>query len=264
MIWFEHLNQAPWFKEHSLGPEGIGVSHGSGIGDINGDGRDDVVTATGWFEAPLHPAEQPWTWHPDYQFSAFGAAGRPGGAGLPILVTDVNGDGVNDIIMGSDHGYGLAWFEQKLENGKRSFVQHWIETEYPTFHTMALADLDGDGKPELITGKQLLAHNGTDVGALDPVFVYYYKFNKGHFERHVLSYTHLEPYFAPGYTGPPPSFAIGVGMRLSVGDLDGDGRQDIVIACRSGLYVFFNKGVTSRVRGRNPLPDRDSYPGNIN
>ena len=182
LIWFEHLNQAPWFKEHALGPEGVGVSHGSGIGDINGDGRDDVVTTSGWFEAPARPAEQPWIWHPDYQFSAFGAPGRPGGAGLPILVTDVNGDGLNDIIMGSDHGYGLAWFEQKIENGKRTFVQHWIETEYPTFHTMALADLDGDGKPELITGKQLLAHNGGDVGALDPVFVFYYKFDKGRFE----------------------------------------------------------------------------------
>ena len=66
---------------------------------------------------------------------------------------------------------------------------------------MALADLDGDGKPELITGKQMLAHNGGDVGALEPVFVFYYKFNKGHFERHILSYSYLEPYFAPGYNG---------------------------------------------------------------
>jgi hypothetical protein len=183
---------------------------------------------------------------------------------LPILITDVNGDGLNDIIMGSDHGYGLAWLEQKMENGKRTFVQHWIETEYPTFHTMALADLDGDGKPELITGKQLLAHNGGDVGALEPVFVFYYKINKGHFERHVLSYSPLEPYFAPGYSGPPPNYVIGVGMRLSVADLDGDGRQDIVVACRSGLYVFFNKGYSPRTRGRNPLPDRETYPGNIN
>src|ERR1022692_435600 len=146
VIWFEHLDQAPWFKEHTLGPEGVGVVHGAGIGDINGDGRDDVVTPSGWFEAPQRPTEQPWIWHPDYQFAGFGAApGRPGGAGLPILVYDFNGDGLNDIVMGSDHGYGLAWFEQKMENGKRSFVQHWIETEYPTFHTMALADLDGDG-----------------------------------------------------------------------------------------------------------------------
>ncbi len=264
LIWFEHLNQAPWFKEHALGPEGVGVSHGSGIGDINGDGREDVVTTSGWFEAPARPAEQPWIWHPDYQFAAYGAEGRPGGAGLPILVTDVNGDGINDIIMGSDHGYGLAWFEQKIVNGKRSFVQHWIETEYPTFHTMTLADLDGDGKPELITGKQLLAHNGGDVGALEPVFVFYYKINKGHFERHILTYSHVEPYFAPGYNGRPPNFVVGVGMRISVADLDGDGRQDIVIACRSGLYAFFNKGYSPKSRAKSLLPDRDSYPGNIN
>lgn len=149
LIWFEHIDQAPWFKEHKLGPENLGVSHGSGIGDINGDGRNDVVTTSGWFEAPQRPAEEPWTWHADYQFSAYGQE-RPGGAGLPILITDANGDGRNDIIIGSDHGYGLAWLEQKMDGGKRTFVKHWIETDYPTFHTMALADLDGDGKPEII------------------------------------------------------------------------------------------------------------------
>ena len=264
LIWFEHIDQAPWFKEHKLGPEGIGVSHGSGIGDINGDGRNDVVTTSGWIEAPARPAEDPWMWHADYQFMAYGSD-RPGGAGLPILVTDANGDGLNDIIMGSDHGYGLGWYEQRMEGWKRTFTLHWIETEYPTFHTMALADLDGDGKPELITGKQLFANNGGDVGGLEPAFVFYYAFEKGRFQRHILSYSHLEPLFAkPGYGGPPPQNVIGTGMRLSVADLNGDGRQDIVVACRTGLYVFFNNGYTQRQRGRNPLPDRDSYPGNVN
>jgi hypothetical protein len=240
------------------------VSHGSGIGDINGDGRDDVVTTSGWFESPARPTDDPWIWHPDYQFTSYGAPeGRGGGAGLPILVTDVNGDGLNDIIIGSDHGYGLAWLEQKMVDGKRTFVRHWIDTDYPTIHTMALADLDGDGKLELIAGKQLLAHNGGDVGALEPVFVFWYKFRNGKFERHVLSYSYLEPYFRPGNKELPPNYVIGVGMRLSVGDLNGDGRPDIVVACRTGLYVFFNKGYTARVRGTNPLPDRNTYPGNI-
>jgi hypothetical protein len=264
LIWFEHINEAPWFREHKLGPEGIGVSHGSGIGDINGDGRDDVVTTSGWFESPPRPTQDQWIWHPDYQFVPYGSQ-RPGGAGLPMLVTDANGDGMNDIIIGSDHGYGLGWYEQKMEGGKRSFVLHWIETEYPTFHTMALADLDGDGKPELITGKQLLAHNGGDVGVLEPSFVFYYTIDKGKFQRHILSYSHLEPLFAkPGYDGPPPENVIGVGMRLSTADLDGNGKQDVVVACRSGLYVFFNQGYSPRTRGRNPLPARDSYPGNVN
>ncbi len=263
LIWFEHINQAPWFKEHVLGPENVGVSHGSGIGDINGDGRDDVVTVSGWFESPARPTQDQWIWHPDYQFASYGSVeGRGGGAGLPMLVTDVNGDGRNDIIIGSDHGYGLAWLEQKMENGKRSFIKHWIETDYPTIHTMILADLDGDGRQELITGKQLLAHNGGDVGALEPSFVFYYKFQNGRFERHVLSYSYLEPYFRPGNKELPPNYVIGVGMRLSVGDLDGNGKPDIAVACRTGLYVFFNKGYTTMPRVASPLPPRESYPGN--
>jgi len=88
LIWFEHLNQAPWFKEHVLGPENVGVSHGSGIGDINGDGRPDVVTVSGWFEAPPKPTEQPWIWHPDYQFASFGSAPPPlPGADFPSWST---------------------------------------------------------------------------------------------------------------------------------------------------------------------------------
>ena len=218
-----------------------------------------MVTTSGWFEAPPNPTRDPWIWHPDYEFKAFGSD-RPGGAGLPILVTDVNGDGRNDLIVGSDHGYGLAWLENKVENGKRTFVTHWIETDYPTIHTMILADLDGDGRPELITGKQLFAHNGDDVGGFDPVFVFYYKFRNGHFERHVLSYSYLTPYFTDARNGPPPNFVVGVGMRLSVGDLDGDGRQDVVVACRTGLYAFMNKGYPTRGRGTNYLPKREEYP----
>ena len=262
LIWFEHINQAPWFQEHVLGPENVGVSHGSGIGDINGDGREDVVTTSGWFESPARPAEDRWIWRPDYQFTAYGSE-RPGGAGLPMLVTDVNGDGLNDILIGSDHGYGLAWYEQKMENGKRSFVRHWIETDYPTIHTMVLADLDGDGRPELITGKQLLAHNGGDVGGFDPVFVFYYRFRKGQFERHILSYSYLQPYFTDDKSGPPPNYVVGVGMRLNAADMDGDGRRDVVVACRTGLYIFFNKGYPQGTRGVNYLPARESYPSHI-
>ena len=256
LIWMEHIDHPPWFKEHKLGPEHVGVSHGGGIGDINGDGRNDVISATGWFEAPPQPTEGEWIWHPDYTFPR-------GGAGHPIVVTDANGDGLADIIIGSAHQYGLAWYEQKVSNGKRTFTEHWIETEFPTFHTMTLADLDGDGRVELITGKQLLAHNGGDVGGFEPTFLFYYTIDKGHFQRHILSYSPVLPFFTQHKNDPPPSYVIGTGMRLNVDDMDGDGRLDIIVACRSGLYVFYNKGPSPKKPGTNYMPTRDSYPNTI-
>lgn len=45
-----------------------------------------------------------------------------------------------------------------------------------------------------------------------------------------------------------------------IGDLDGDGRQDVVVACRTGLYAFMNKGYPTRGRGTNYLPKREEYP----
>ena len=164
----------------------------------------------------------------------FSGPGLGGGAGHPILVTDTNADGLNDIILGSAHGYGLLCYRQRMEHGKRSFIEHWIETEYPTFHTMVLADLDGDSRPELITGKQMLAHNGGDVGAFEPTFLFYYTMNQGHFQRHILSYSHLLPYFTQSRDDPPPNYVIGTGMKLNAEDMDGDGQRDIIVACRTG------------------------------
>ena len=270
LIWFEHLDQAPWFKEHALGPENLGVSHGNGIGDINGDGRNDVVTTSGWFESPARPTTDAWTWHADWSFTAYGTQPKPGqnpaGAGLPILVADVNGDKMADVIMGSDHGYGLAWFQQKRENGKATFEQRWIETEYPSIHTMTLSDLDGDGQLDLIAGKQMFAHNGEDVGSYDPQFIFYYTFHGDRTERHIITYTPVAQYFGPDADPkrPPPTDIIGLGMRVNAADMDGDGRNDIIVAAKSGLYIFYNQGVATRVRASIPsfLPTRQSYPGN--
>jgi hypothetical protein len=75
------------------------------------------------------------------------------------------------------HYYGVGpWLWSgvvRTANGQRKtqLRSTLIETDYPTFHTMALADLDGDGKPELITGKQLLAHNGGTLARSNPCFL---------------------------------------------------------------------------------------------
>ena len=178
MTWLEHVDRAPWLVEHVIGTEG--EYHGNGLGDVNGDGRNDIVTPVGWYEAPARPASEPWTFHADYLVHRVDQPDKRIAASHPILVHDVNGDGRNDIIVGASHEYGLAWLEQKVDAaGKRTFETHWIETDFGQFHTMALGDLNGDGKPDLVTGKRLFAHHGRDTSCYDPLFAFWYDMQGG-------------------------------------------------------------------------------------
>jgi hypothetical protein len=178
-----------------------------------------------------------------------------------MLVYDVNGDGLADIIVGASHEYGLAWLEQHRDAaGKRSFETHWVETDFGQFHTMALGDLNGDGKPDLVTGKRLFAHHGRDTSCYDPLFAFWYDLQGGRFVRHVLSYNHLQWYPDEKNVNPPPNGAIAVGMKMCIADIDKDGRNDVVVSGKCGLYVFYNQGTTPRVRGPQRLPLEETYP----
>ena len=91
-----------------------------------------------------------------------------------ILVYDVNNDGLNDLVTSSAHGYGIFWYEQVREGSEIRFTQHLIDDSWTQAHSLALADLDGDGVPELVTGKRFMAHNGSDPEEDKPLGIYYY------------------------------------------------------------------------------------------
>jgi len=259
MTWIESIGREPWLVEHVIGTEG--EYHGNGLGDINGDGRVDIVTPTGWYEAPPDPVKDKWTFHADYAVHRIGKPKERIPASHPMLVHDVNGDGLADIIVGASHEYGLAWLEQKRSaDGKRTFATHWIETDFGQFHTMALGDLNGDGKPDLVSGKRLFAHHGRDTSCWDPLFAFWYDVQGGKFERHILSFNHLPWYSGEKNVNPAPNGAIGVGMKMVICDLDKDGRNDVIVSSKTGLYVFYNKGFMPSPTGKNRLLLEETYP----
>jgi hypothetical protein len=231
------------FEMRLVGKEGD--RHGIGLGDVNGDGRKDIVTPDGWWEAPADRAGGKWTFHADWRLRHE--------AGIRMLVIDVNADGTNDIIYGHGHDYGLAWLEQAATAagggggeagaaGRRTFEEHVIEDGLAQFHTLVLADVNQDGKVDLVTGKRLRGHAGDDPGSFDPLGLYWYDIQGGKFVRHVLAYNHLFRYEGKEERNPPPNGAIGTGMNLNVVDVGGDGLVDIVVGGKSGLYLLENRG----------------------
>ena len=207
------------FSSHLVYDQASG--HGLGFGDITGNGRGDFVLVNGWLEAPEDPLKGKWTFHDDFNL---------GSASIPVLVVDVNGDGLNDLIVGQSHGYGLEWWEQRMAGGKRSWIKHPIDMENSQYHDMAWVDIDGDGRCELVTGKRYRAHCGHDPGAYDPLGVYYFKWTGEAFSKQVITYGPLRE-------------SAGVGIYFDIADMDGNGKLDIIAPGKDGLYLLKNLGV---------------------
>jgi hypothetical protein len=252
LAWFE-LSRGAWIK-HVIAPQSHG--HGIGVGDLNGDGRNDILTPDGWFEAPPDvraPGEWKfhstgWDQHPIAPAGPSPAA--PSQAPAPpraqfgfMYVLDINGDGRADVLTTMAHNYGVCWFEQAADG---QWIQHVIDDTWSQAHASALVDLNGDGQPDLITGKRYFAHNGRDPGEREPLGVYWYEFRKvpptqagrgpgnggAEWVRHIVSYGER----------------MGGGMQVAVRDMDGDGDLDIVAGGKAGLFIAENLTKSPSIR----------------
>lgn len=213
------------FDAHKLkfaGRENDKQDHGLGFGDVAGNGRGDFVFSNGWLEAPANPYEDEWIWHPEFEL--------PRGTGVPILVVDLNGDGVNELIVGQGHGYGLSYWTQALQpDGSRIWTSHPIDPFSSQFHDLQWVDIDGDGQCELVTGKRFRSHPHHEPGVLDPLGWYVYKWTGENFAKIIGDY---------GLLG----LGHGLGISFAVADLTGNGRLDVIAPGKEGLAIYFNEG----------------------
>ncbi|PWJ60317.1 VCBS repeat protein [Dyadobacter jejuensis] len=187
-------------------------THGLGYGDVDGDGRKDVLVKSGWWKGPENIEQEAWEFVP----------ANLGEDCSQMYVLDLNDDGLNDVISASAHRYGIWWHEQGRDNGgAATWTSHLIDSSFSQTHGMALADMNGDGRLDLVTGKRYFAHSGKDPGGLEPALMCWYEKAAGtSWVRHVIDQD------------------SGVGLHVTIADLNKDGRLDLVTGNKKGVRVF--------------------------
>jgi hypothetical protein len=230
--------KAEWaWKPVSEGMKFGNFTHGIGYGDINGDGKTDLIEGSGWWEQPASwDGKTPWKKHE----AIFGQGSQQYGY-------DVNGDGKTDVITALEaHGWGIAWYEQTNADGAIGWTKHVItgggksrkageatvagETgvNFSQPHAVDLVDMNGDGLLDVVSGKRVWAHGPSgDAESNAPGVLWWFELKreggKAKYVAHLIDDN------------------SGVGTQVMAVDVNGDKKVDVVVGNKRGAFVFLKK-----------------------
>ena len=120
--WYEVKNGA-WVT-HVVSDKSYG--HGIGAGDVNGDGRTDILTPRGWLEAPADPRAGNWTFHADWEAINVRDASdpqpgtRPSPSSASCTCSTSTATAATTSSPAAGHDYGVFWFEQGADGHGRA------------------------------------------------------------------------------------------------------------------------------------------------
>ena len=198
--WFGRTDRGAWVP-HLMDDSFPSISVGTALADLTGNGKLDLISGTSdrgnhvfWWECPDNPEDPARRWTRRVVFEL------PDNRIHDLMLADIDGDGRDELYVWNpdaetifmvpvpDDPYVTPW------PGVSKVATGVNEQDF------AVADVDGDGRLELITGTS-----------------WYRLLPSGDWERHV---------FAEGYGG----------VRVRAADFDGDGRPEIAV-CEVALDI---------------------------
>jgi hypothetical protein len=203
-IWKQKADGS-WINRFVDCPEGEGIA----LGDIDNDGKLEVIIGGCWYKASGDIINASWKEHIFANWAEDAI----------VKIGDINNDGRLEVALTkTEEIHRISWFEVP-PNPEDKWIEHIIDNAVDSAHSLVIYDIDGDGNLDIITAEQ---HHSVEKR----VMIYYNKGKGLVWEMQVI-----------GNKG---------SHSLCIADINGDDKPDIMGANWTGDYqpieVWLNRG----------------------